>query len=508
MPPIAVLLLAMSFCGTPQTTFAQINFQPLEKGEYEEVEERLLVLRGVEADAEFSAWLRYNDNKEFGELTENLKNTPYQNLRFGLRTVTHPDVSINMVLQLGNNLVKTNELRDKKNSFESRSEGSDNGVALYESWLRYEPNPRSPIYIGKKYLSLGGNRGAVFEANIPAITFDCRAKSWCVPFGTAFVGEYKLDVINHISLLYTFWDEEAPAGRKRHFSNELFIFEHTESNIPLGKNLGPGFSDYKKETNNPEDNEINKDPTLIYDDNNTLVYYDVKGIYTYGFHLNWENPILHFRLQVLGVNGERVYHPYRRFNIGYEGQTLSTGEEINSSYTGRFYESELNFYFDKNELTLQTMNASGDEEQAGYDRNLGGYYEITPGSYRGSQLFFNGFGPSFYDGGGLGHSVNNIQMNSLKYSWLNPDKKGFLFSMSVHDLKYNNPILNEDDELVSNIGTEINIKWKTALRHQTYSVIEANHLFAKEAFRLNDYTKPVSDPDDFSQLIFRLIYSF
>ncbi len=513
-----LLLLGAFLCWRPHIVQAQVNFQPVERGEYEEVEERLLILKGVEADAEFSAWLRTRNNNELRtQLEEKKGSSLYQDLRFGLRTVVHPDVSINMILQLGDNALKSNDLRSNSNRVSQRQEEApDSGVALREAWLQYDLNPRSPVYIGKQHLAIGGNRGAVFDAVIPAITFGCQAKSWCVPFGMAFLGNGSSDIINHISLRYTFWDEAAEGGRKRRLVNEFLQFSYSENNIPLGHNFGPNFF-------NASSPHIAADnPNLVADnftddDGNTLevpIYYDVKDLDIFGFQLEWENPRLNLRLQVLSAQGDRVYHPYRQPKGGYEGQTLFSGEEENLfSYKGSFYETEFTVFFNQNELVLQAMNASGDEYQDpaandAYARAMEGYYEIVPGSYRGSPLFFNGSGPSFYDGGGLGHSVNNVRMSSLGYRWLNPDKPGFLFSMTAHGLSYNNPILNALGSLVSDIGTEFNIKWQTPLRHQAFLVMELNHIAAEEAFRLRSQDAPVDAPDDFTQGIVRFVYGF
>ncbi|NIR98521.1 MAG: hypothetical protein GWO39_13180, partial [Gammaproteobacteria bacterium] len=99
-------------------------------------------------------------------------------------------------------------------------------------------NPRSGLIVGKQELSLGDRRGKLFHGVAPAITFDCKAGTWCFPVGLAMIGPKGADAIVHLALQFNGWDEQHD-GFRHALEVEVFRLIYTEEDVPLGKNLGP-----------------------------------------------------------------------------------------------------------------------------------------------------------------------------------------------------------------------------------------------------------------------------
>ena len=77
---------------------------------------------------------------------------------------------------------------------------------------------------------------------------------------------------------------------------------------------------------------------------------------------------------------------------------------------------------------LVGMIAGGDEQLedssrkgTNYLRSLKSFYEISPGTYSGTQFYFNGSSPDPKSGTGLGHSINNTQMGGFRYRYDIPE---------------------------------------------------------------------------------------
>ncbi|NIR98520.1 MAG: hypothetical protein GWO39_13175, partial [Gammaproteobacteria bacterium] len=76
----------------------QTNFEPLERGEYTELEERLIVMRGLEVSADYAFATISNQQNDLDRDVDGT-NTGHD-LRLNLDTVFHRDVRLHLTLQL------------------------------------------------------------------------------------------------------------------------------------------------------------------------------------------------------------------------------------------------------------------------------------------------------------------------------------------------------------------------------------------------------------------------
>ena len=106
------------------------------------------------------------------------------------------------------------------------------------------------------------------------------------------------------------------------------------------------------------------------------------------------------------------------------------------------------------------MMAQGDDQLedssrngTNYKRNLEGYFEIVPGAYRGTQFYFNGGSPELNSGTGLGRSINNTQMNGVRYRYDIPETTS-VYRFGIYQLKRLKPVINVLGNKATMIGNE------------------------------------------------------
>ena len=163
---------------------------------------------------------------------------------------------------------------------------------------------------------------------------------------------------------------------------------------------------------------------------------------------------------------------------------------------------------------FRLLNGSGDAYIAGtgnqpeFNRALGGYFEITPGTYRGSRLYFNGASSQLDQGAGLGHSINNTRMYGVFIDVNKDSQKQLEYSFGLYKLSFNEPILDLSGVLQDDIGIELNNLFIWNLHKALKIHFEINAIHAGGAFSVDDFTRTNQVQDDFIQGIFRVVYSF
>jgi hypothetical protein len=483
----------------------QPNFQPLERGEFTEVEERLVVARGLEVGAEFGLRMRFNHYTDLA--TDQAGGQFSDDLRLNLDTIFNRDARVHLGLQVTPRNFADTDLRTNRQETGSISDGLAASLIVREAYLRYGFNPASGIVMGKQELSLGDRRGKIFDALVPGVTFDCKAGTWCMPFGFAVIGKDSSGSISHFALQYTAYDEEVNGARRR-MQVELFRLRYFEHNIPLGSNLGPALY-------NPDDptGMTAPSPSQLVDDSGQPVYYDVRSRDYYGLRVDWQGGAFFVNLDWSSYGGHRQYHLYNGGNLGeVAAATASFGAR------GHAVESEVGYRWETGRAGLRIMNATGDpsqqfacgsppcEEQ--YTRALTGFNEITPGSYRGSRLWFNGSDNDVSMGAGLGHSINNTRLLGIFFDFADPDKRKWGYSGGLYQLSLNNPILDSAANPQRKIGLELDNMFTWYVHKQLKLQFEANMILAQGALRPDDFTTPQAKQDSIYQAIGRLVYKF
>lgn len=489
-----------------RATAQQANFKPLERGEYTEVEERVMVARGLEVGADYAARVRHNNQDDLPPLLSGTE--AGHDLRLRLNTVMHRDAEIRLTLQLGQEPFTGTNLREASEETGQLNDSLSTAIFAREAYLRYNFNPGSGLVLGKQELSLGDRRGKVFHALVPGFTFDCKAGTWCVPMGVARVGPQNADAITHFALTYNAWNEPYAGDLRDRLRVEVFRVLYNENNVPLGRNFGPTVFD--------AEDPVAVLPSQVVDPGaNEPIYYDADGQNFYGFRVQYAGGPLFVDFDVTGYRGVRRYHLYDGDGRATTpGDLSATGTEFaEQSVRGTAVETQLGWRWARGRFGLRAMSATGDEytdptAPSAYLRDLSGYYEVTPGSYAGTRLWFNGSDADVSLGGGLGHSINNTQLIGLFVDYADPEKQGLGYSGGVYSLTLNNPIPDSQGELQDRIGVEVD-NMLTWYAHKAIRIeLELNGIVAQGAFRVSDTDVPNAVQDNFYQFIGRFVYSF
>ena len=498
----------------------QVNFRPLERGDYTEVEEKIIMLKGLEISADYALHIILNSSDELPP--EKKGTSVFQDLRLHLNTLFHRDVALHLTLELGKADFGDNNLRNSESDNRGRLANSQStGIAARDAYLRYKFNPNSAILVGKYEVSIGDRRGKFFNAIAPAFTFDCELGTWCIPFGMLKTGPHKGDALYHFALQYTAWNAQVD-GRTDTLEVEVFRARYSERDVPLAKNLGAGRFNPDNPTNITgsarEEFFGGADPSQYLENTAAAepVYFDADSQDFFGFRIHWLGGDYFFNLDVVANKGIRKYHLAADPDTGTVNTLNQTGTAIVfSEIKGVAFETEFGMRLKEGfRFGLRFMTATGDQFVAGpgglpdFTRDLKGFHEVTPGTYQGTRLYFNGADSQVDQGAGLGHSVNNTRLVGV-FLEVNKDTQAPLaYTFGLFTLRLNEPIPNQAGELEDNIGIEINnlLIWNVhkALKFH----FELNGIAGGGAFRVDDFSTPKSIQENFLQGIFRVVYSF
>lgn len=503
----AAMLIVLAW---PAAAPAQVNYTPLERGEHEERDEKLIVLQGLTASGDYA--IRLQEDRS-GDLSPDERGVRYdQQFRFHLNSVFNRDVEMHLELDLRPTSLDDPNLRDAETDSRNRLEEEPNiGLNPRQAYLLYFYNPNSRFIFGKHELSLGDRRGKTFDAIVPGATFDCNAGTWCMPFGAFRIGEAGADWVYHWALQFNAWDTTENALRNA-LQVEIFRIIYTERNIPLGKNLGPTTFDPDHPVS-PATAPANQ----VTDNAGNLMYYDAREFNYYGVRIHWEQQSLFADFDVTAAQGTRRYHLYRPAGEGFAGfPDHGPGSGQNTEQhpiSGVATELEAGYRTARLRVGLRIMNATGDEQRSttngeAYRRGLLGYHEITPGTYQGARLYFNGVDNAVDGGAGLGHSVNNTRMMGLFLDFNADTAARWAYRGGMYSLAYNQPIVDSDGDEVSQIGIELDNMLIWRMHKQLQLQFELNGIFAQGAFRPNDHAVPDSEQDQYLQGIARMVYHF
>jgi len=160
------------------------------------------------------------------------------------------------------------------------------------------------------------------------------------------------------------------------------------------------------------------------------------------------------------------------------------------------------------------MMAQGDDQLedssrngTNYKRNLEGYYEIAPGNYRGTQFYFNGGSPELNSGTGLGHSINNTQMNGLRYRYDIPETTS-VYRFGLYQLKRLKPVIDALGKKSTMIGNEWDNTFTMQIINHAELDLDFNAFLPSGAFSYDDHTASSGEKHLIFHFAGRLTYSF
>lgn len=537
---LCALAVALLACAAGVRAQTQPNFKPLERGDLTEAEQKLLVIRGIETGGDYAMLLRDNQDKGLQFLDRDT--TMNQDFRLRLNTTFNEDVAMYLTVQTATTSLDPTNLRGQP--VENRGHEA-NGLNLQliarEAYLKYRFNPNSAIDIGQFDRELGDKRGKVYHAIASGVGFDCRVGTWCMPFGAIKVGPGGADWIYDWALRYNAYDEPAPNGR-RYFSTEIFRIIYTENNIPLGNNLGPASYDRSNlecATRVQLTDDLGGSPGSGCLAGNPL-FYDATAFNYFGLRLDWQPSTFFLSFDLTSGQGSRTYHLFRDPSNGFFGSTAASGYSsgpigtsgaqgpLDPSYSINGYATEMEAGWrwapeKRGQFGLRLMSASGDPNRstvdpatgryrspngAAYSRGLNGYYEITPGTYQGTRLYFNGADTQVDLGGGLGHSVNNKQVWGFYLNWADPEGAKVGYMGGLYQISLANRVLNTAGRKVDNVGVELDNMLVWYVQKHLSVQFEANLLSSGGAMSIDDNTPPPASLQLFVQALARVVYSF
>jgi len=512
---IITALILMFLLADVHFTYAQANFIPLERGDVSEREEHLTFSPGLKLSGEY----RFRTSKIHSEsLPESRSetNSPEefafdQDLRIHLRSTIHKVISLNLEIATNQEPIYQSDIRESRTSRITGSESQAANLTARQSYLELNRNPNEKTKLGKHAINIGDRRGKVFSGILSGFSQRCKAGTWCYEIGAMKLSTADADWLYFFSLDYPFWHEVDSQGEIiDSLRFELFRIKYTEHDVPLGLNNVPGtrISDSSiasLETNGFQSgsscSSILNDYTLNSDCK--PIYYNAHEQEYFGMRINWETPTWLVYADIISNQGNRNYFLYNdRHNL--ESRNISGGAA----------EFQISWKRDGNQFTFITMIAQGDNQLddssrdgSNYKRNLEGYFEIVPGAYQGTQFYFNGGSPELNSGTGLGHSINNTQMNGLRYRYNIPETTS-VYRFGLYQLKRLKPVI----DLLGNKSTMIGNEWDNTFTMKIINHAELdldiNAFAPSEAFSYNDHSASTGEKNLIFHFAGRLTYSF
>jgi len=485
------LTLALLLCALPFALCAQTNFIPLERGDYEEREEKLMFSPGVELSGDYRFRMATLQGSNYPESLPG-RNTPEEtamdhDLRLRLKSTVHRTSILNLELATGQSPWHNANLRRNRSTWAQGADGQEASVSARQVYLDLRFSPRNTLRIGKQEVTIGDRRGKVFDGVLTGISQPkCSAGTWCYQLGGMRMASAGGDWLYYLSLDYPFFYEVDANGRPLNILRvELFRIQYTEHDIPVGLNNVP--------RSLPDNMTVPGSWTAsnrwsgysVWDKSSgdyTPLFYHAHGQEYFGLRLLWETPNLEVYLDLVNNFGNRRYYKYN------QRKTLTQHK-----VAGRAGELELTYRDEIHATTLVYLYASGDKDlgdtQANYARSLDGYFEIMPGSYRGTQFYFNGGSTHLNSGTGLGHSVNNISMIGLRYRYNIPEED-FVYRFGLYQLRRNLAVTDAKGQSTKDIGMEWDNTFSFKLTPHVQAHVDLNLFLAGRAFAYDDHSTP------------------
>ena len=518
---------------------AQSNFIPLEGNEILEKNEDTRYSPFVQISGEYRFQFLYQQGKDLErEYETNVSSDDViweQDAWLHLGSIVNRHVSLHLEWEIEHSSFNANDLHDSRSSANATDDtprSQEISTQLRKAYLEYRSNPKSEIKIGQHYVEIGDQRGKVFSGLLMGISQSCKAGTWCYDIGGFSTSPGRGNWMYYLSLDYPIFNERHTDGSaKKVFNVEVFQVLYSDENVPLGRNNHAITRDTNSENYVQSACNTNFSSTACssainqvhhqVDRDGKPIYFDVIENRYFGVRISWESTNWEIYTDIISNQGKRRYHLKKEKNqnlstpnLGSNSALFDDGNRSRQFLQAGVVEWEIQYKFATSDLRFIGLYATGDRDEidndhtgADYLRGTRGYFEIIPGSYRGTQLYFNGNdGDSLYNGGGLGHSVNNIQMYGIGYQYRLDHQLSY--ETGLFQLSHNESVLNSAGEYVKDIG----IEWDNIFRYKLDRVIDVevhvHGIFAGNAFSLNRYSRPKEDPQNLLRGFLRFLYSF
>lgn len=494
---------------------AQSNFIPLERGDHSERKERLTFSPGLE----FSGSFRFRTSKVHSTSSMQSRsdtNSPEefsldQDLRLHFRTNLHRTISINLEIATNQEPYYKSDIRTSKTSRHSELDSQLSNIYARQSYLEINRNPSEETKLGKQIINIGDRRGKVFYGILSGLTQRCKAGTWCYELGGMKLSSADGDWLYFFSLDYPFWHEVDGLGSIiDSFRIEVFRIKYTEHDVPLGLNNIPASRLSENNLADLESNGFNSgsscnDILSIYTVNSSCkpIYYNAHELEYFGIRLQWQTNNWYIYADIISNQGNRNYYQYDdRHNLDRR------------KISGNAAEFEISWMKTGEKFTFLGMMAQGDEQLSddsntglNYRRNLNGFFEISPGTYRGTQFYFNGGSPEINSGTGLGHSINNTQLSGFVYHYDIPETR-VTYKFGIYNLMHIKPVIDSFGNKSSKIGVEWDNTFSMVFAEHAKIDLDFNAFKPDLAFSYSDHITPPAKRDTIYHLAGRITYSF
>ncbi len=513
---INLALVFFIFFASSFAALAQTHFVPLERGDVSERKEHLTFSPGVELSGDYR--LRTSKISSTNNLPISRTDTNSaeefsfdQDLRLRMRSTVHRIISINLELATDQEAIYQSDIRTSQSSRTTGTESQSANLTARQSYLELNRNPNEEAKFGKHVINIGDRNGKVFSGILSGFSQRCKAGTWCYEIGGMKLSSADADWLYFFSLDYPVWHEVDSNGEViDSFRIEMFRIKYTEHDVPLGLNNIPAKRLPSSTLSSLESLGFTSGSTCnsslsayTLNSNCKPIYYNAHEQEYFGIRILWETAVWGVYADIISNQGNRNYFQYdERHNI--DKRKISGGAT----------ELEISWKRPGEEYMLVGMMAQGDEQLednnrngANYLRSLKSFYEISPGTYRGTQFYFNGGSPELNSGTGLGHSINNTQMGGFRFRYEVPETNA-VYYLGLYELKRIQPVL----DIYGNKSSMIGIEWDNTLSikmagHANLD-LDLNAFEPGSAFSYDDHTVPLGIKKTILHFAGRLTYSF
>ena len=164
-------------------------------------------------------------------------------------------------------------------------------------------------------------------------------------------------------------------------------------------------------------------------------------------------------------------------------------------------------------IRLRYLHATGQparDEENGQNvlRSTRGYWELTPGTYRGTRYYFNGRDGNVGDGSGLGHSINNTRMLGMFWTVDDPNNSHLGYRGGFYWLRHIHGVRDASGSSQREIGLEFDNMLTWYVHKAGRMEFELNVFRQGAAFTYDDFTPADGQEADVFQGIARFVYEF
>ena len=516
------------------TLFAQSNFTPVSVDDIQEQPERWAFSKGLEVTLKYNAHAMQKKGSLF-ERRYTTDNHPLETYfehdpRLYIKSTINRDVFFHLELGIDQKNVQQQNLREAPSNDAQRAT-----LLARQVYLEYKTNPHNSIKIGRQEVELGAKNGKVFSGILTGATHSCRLGTWCYTLGAVKMSDKMADWIYYGSLRYPFYENDLGNGKVHTLTLETFRIDYNEQNIPLGisgaatvrnEKYAQQVKDFVNSGVEPKEGEvtIQNNARQVFDRDGNAMEYNAHRQKYFGFEINWQYSSFFINLDATALQGKRSFHAAdtetgrQKANFGEKfAERLSTDYRAEESVNAFAIELETVLKAESIGSTfgLRAMYASGDE-QLPDEKNEGNnifrssraYYEIVPGSYQGTNFYFNGQNNDIRSGTGLGHSVSNTTLVGFFYRYELSDGF-FYYDTGLFSLERNQYVLNNKGNQVKKIGIEWDNSFSFRLARNLRGEFEANFFYTDKAFT----SEQQEVPKDISQQVLmhgvgRIVYQF